>query len=64
MYCYEEASLLWHNNTGLPSIHGVVVKLQILVVMKVLKTLDTIGNSQRLVFSLGVSQHMHKILNL
>ena len=26
-----------------------------------LKTLDTIGNCQRLVFSLGVSQHMHKI---
>ena len=29
-----------------------------------LKTLDTIGNCQRLVFSLGVSQHMHKITNL
>ena len=29
-----------------------------------LKTLDTIGNCQRTVFSLGVSQHMHKITNL
>ena len=29
-----------------------------------LKTLDTIGNWQRQVFSLGVSQHMHKITNL
>ena len=28
------------------------------------KTLDTIGNCQRPVFSLGVSQHMHKITNL
>ena len=26
-----------------------------------LKTLDTIGNCQRAVFSLGVSQYMHKI---
>ena len=29
-----------------------------------LKTQDTIGNCQRPVFSLGVSQHMHKITNL
>ena len=29
-----------------------------------LKTLDTIGNCQRPVFSLGVSQHMHKITKL
>ena len=31
-----------------------------------LKTLDTIGNCQRLVFTVGVSQHtcMHKITNL
>ena len=29
-----------------------------------LMTLDTIGNCQRSVFSLGVSQHMHKIINL
>ena len=29
-----------------------------------LKTLETIGNCQRPVFSLGVSQHMHKITNL
>ena len=29
-----------------------------------LKTLDTIGNCQRPVFSRGVSQHIHKITNL
>ena len=29
-----------------------------------LKTVDTIGNCQRPVFSLGVYQHMHKITNL
>ena len=29
-----------------------------------LKTLDTFGNCQRLVFSLGVSQHMHQITNM
>ena len=29
-----------------------------------LKILDTIGNCQRPVFSLSVSQHMHKITNL
>ena len=29
-----------------------------------LKTLDTIGNCHRPVFSLGVYQHMHKITNL
>ena len=29
-----------------------------------LKTMDTIGNCQRPVFSLAVSQHMHKITNL
>ena len=29
-----------------------------------LKTVDTNGNCQRPVFSLGVSQHMHKITNL
>ena len=28
-----------------------------------LKTLDTIGNCQRLVFKVGVSQHLHKINN-
>ena len=31
---------------------------------EMLKTLDTIGNFQRLVFTVGVSQHMHKITNL
>ena len=30
----------------------------------VLKALDTIGNSQRLAFTVGVSQHMHKRNNL
>ena len=29
-----------------------------------LKTLDTIGNCQRLAFTVGVSQHMHKLTNL
>ena len=29
-----------------------------------LKTMDTIGNCQRLAFIDGVSQHMHKITNL
>ena len=29
-----------------------------------LETLDTFGNYQKPVFSLGVSQHMHKITNL
>ena len=28
--------------------------------VSILKTLDTIGNCQRRVFSLGVSQHRHK----
>ena len=28
-----------------------------------LKTVDTIGNCQRAVFSLGIYQHMHKITN-
>ena len=29
-----------------------------------LKTVDTIGNCQRLAFTVGVSQHMHKTTNL
>ena len=29
-----------------------------------LKAVDTIGNRQRLAFTVGVSQHMHKITNL
>ena len=29
-----------------------------------LKTVDTIGNCQRLAFTVGVSQHMHKITHL
>ena len=29
-----------------------------------LKAVDTIGNYQRLAFTVGVSQHMHKITNL
>ena len=32
--------------------------------IQALKTLDTIGNCQRPVFSLAVSQHVHKITNL
>ena len=31
---------------------------------QIIKTLDTFGNCQRPVFSLGVSQHEHKITNL
>ena len=31
---------------------------------KILKTLDTIGNCQTPVFSLYLSEHMHKITNL
>ena len=30
----------------------------------ILKTLDTIGNCQRIFFTVGVSQHMHKITNM
>ena len=30
----------------------------------VLKAVDTIGNCQRLAFTVGVSQHVHKITNL
>ena len=30
----------------------------------VFKGMDTIGNCQRLAFTVGVSQHMHKITNL
>ena len=30
----------------------------------ILKTVYTIGNCQRLAFTVGVSQHMHKITNL
>ena len=29
-----------------------------------LKAVDTIGSCQRLAFTVGVSQHMHKITNL
>ena len=29
-----------------------------------LQTLDTVGNGQRLLFTVGVAQHMHKITNL
>ena len=40
------------------------VEIQLEYVVRSLKTLVTIGNCQRLVFTLGVSQHMHKITNL
>ena len=39
-------------------------KRSIKIIYEHLKTLDTIGNFQRPVFSLGESQHMHKITNL
>ena len=32
--------------------------------IKFLKALDAIGNCQRLAFTVGVSQHMHKITNM
>ena len=35
-----------------------------LIQVDVLKTVDTIGNCQRLAFTVGVSQHMHTITNL
>ena len=35
-----------------------------LVGLFVLKAVDTIGNCQRLAFTVSVSQHMHKITNL
>ena len=38
--------------------------LAIQITMLILQTLDTIGNCQRPVFSLAISQHMHKITNL
>ena len=33
-------------------------------ILCVLKAVDTIGNYQRLAFTVSVSQHMHKITNL
>ena len=32
--------------------------------LMILKAVDTIGNCQRLAFTVGISQHMHKIANL
>ena len=34
------------------------------IVIQSTLTLDTIGNCQRLAFTVGVSQHMHKITNM
>ena len=31
---------------------------------ELLKTVDTIGNCQRLVFTIGVAQHMHEMTSL
>ena len=39
-------------------------QLVVVVMVVVLKTLDTIGICQRLFFTVGISQHMHKIKNL
>ena len=42
----------------------VVVTLGVITGSQQLKAVDTIGNCQRLAFTVGVSQHMHKITNL
>ena len=34
------------------------------IILNILKTMDTIGNCQRPVFTVGVPQHMHNITNL
>ena len=47
-----------------PSPYFVNLLTCILVRSFVLKAVDTIGNCQRLAFTVGVSQHMHKITNL
>ena len=40
---------------------GTIYKTSTMAKVVGLKPVDTIGNCQRPVFSLGVSQHMHKI---
>ena len=50
--CLEKLNMVRDSRQRIP-----LVFLRSLIV---LKTLDTIGNCQRPVFSLGVSQHMHK----
>ena len=40
------------------------IPVHLLVEERYLKTVDTVGNCERPVFSLRVSQHMHKIINL
>ena len=39
-------------------------KCRLKIIYDLLKTLDTIGSCQRLLFSFGVSKHMNKITNL
>ena len=53
--------------TGCQMLKMFFLKMYVILLMtgcQVLKTLDTYGNCQRPLFSLGVSQHMHKITNL
>ena len=38
--------------------------LVVLLVQSILKAVDTFGNCQRLAFTVGVSQHMHRTINL
>ena len=60
----------WNNFSGVflphlrPKLSFLVFSLWVSWLVQWLKTLDTIGNCQRPVFSLGVSQHMQKITNL
>ena len=69
--CFSIQQMLdWHRRVSLmqyAAVHtrqfiGQVRKLHDTVYIK--DTVDTFGNCQRPVFSLGVSQHMHKITNL
>ena len=42
----------------------IITIVRCIFLYSVLKAVDTIGNCQRLAFTAGVSQHMHKITNL
>ena len=53
-----------HCNSREVLIVGGVGCKSLLKITAPLKTLDTIGNCQRLVFTVDVSKHMHKITNL
>ena len=53
--------------SGLPPLLSIVSAMEQVteVYFKIiLKAVDTIGNCQRLAFTVGVSQHMHQITNL